>query len=64
MNLVNKDMIHIAGSKIGQRFSDFFLHHTVNELIRTATPPRSKITGNGHMKSHGDTKKYSRIGKE
>ena len=38
--------------------------YIVNELIRTATPPAAKITGNGHMKSHGDTKKYSRIGKE
>ena len=31
---------------------------TVNKLIQTATPPpAAKITGNGHMKSHGDTKK-------
>ena len=41
-----------------------FLKNAVNELIGPLPPPAAKITGSDHMKSHGNTKKHSRIGKE
>ena len=41
----------------------FFFIGGVNELIGLP-PPAAKITGSDHMKSHGNTKKHSRIGKE